>query len=118
MRREMDDQRHDFLAVQLAIRLDGGDRHPVEREQHRHQEEAEWQIQPECPRPETLAADHYSMSGGASAECATEGAVAPSGSPARHPPPLVTIIPAGGRARGRRSEAREPGAWPGPRRRP
>ena len=33
----VDDQRHDLRAVELAVRLDRRDQHPVEREQHHHQ---------------------------------------------------------------------------------
>ena len=48
-RRMIDDQRHDLAAVQLAVRLQRGDRHPVEREQREDQEEAK--RQPQLQRP-------------------------------------------------------------------
>ena len=50
-RRMIDDQRHDLAAVQLAVRLYRGDRHPVEREQREDQEEAERQPQLQPAQP-------------------------------------------------------------------
>ena len=59
-RRLMDDQRHDLRVVELPVRLDGGDEHPVEREERRHQEEPERQVEPTRPKPESPAANHQS----------------------------------------------------------
>jgi hypothetical protein len=57
-RRLVDHQRHDLLAVQLAVRLDRRDEHPVERKQPQHDEHEQRDVQARHPAHEVTPADH------------------------------------------------------------
>jgi hypothetical protein len=57
----MHDQRHDLAVVELLVRFQRGDRHPVEREQREEQRRAERQPQRQQARLPATALDRHDL---------------------------------------------------------